>query len=440
MQKTVLDGTTYEIPIEDFETEMNTESSKDKKGKILDLFRNHNKLKSPEEYSVIKFQLIYACEKGDLELIKILLSETIEDDSKNFFFKIDKTNKTASFYGSNQKSQDFIIPRTVKHENNDYLVTSICGLHFAFNFCESFNIKFEEESSVSTIYGYAFSHSNIEEIYFPKSLIELKEGWCSDTEKLRRIIISPSNGQFIFKEDKYLICKSNENNEEFDKLLFVRRDIKEISIPQNTKIIGSCSFEYSNIEEISIPSSVTKICENAFNNCFNLIKVEIPTNSNLQTIEKGSFSGSKIEEISIPPSVTKICEYAFSNCDNLIKVEIPTNSNLQTIEKDAFSGSNIEEIYFPKSLIELKEGWCSDTEKLRRIIISPSNGQFIFKEDKYLICKSNENNEEFDKLLFVRRDIKEISIPQNTKIIGSYSFEYSKIEEISIPSSVKKNM
>ena len=137
----------------------------------------------------------------------------------------------------------------------------------------------------------------------------------------------------------------------------------------------------------------------------------------------------------------KICEYAFFNCCRLRKVEIPTNSNLQTIEKYAFSGSNIEEIYFPKSLIELKEGWCSDTRELIRIIISPSNGQFIFKEDKYLICKSNENNEnneEFDKLVFVRRDIKEISIPRNIKIIGSYSFERSNIEEISIPASVTK--
>ena len=116
MQKTVLDGTTYEIPIKDFETDMNTESSKDKKERILDLFRNHNKLKSEEEYNEIESQLHYACIEGDLELIKILLSETIEDESENFLFKIDKTNKTASFYGFNQELQDIIIPRTVKHE------------------------------------------------------------------------------------------------------------------------------------------------------------------------------------------------------------------------------------------------------------------------------------------------------------------------------------
>ena len=147
--------------------------------------------------------------------------------------------------------------------------------------------KFEEESAVSIIERYAFSFSEIEEIYFPKSLIELKVLGCSDTEKLKRIIISPFNGQFIFKEDKYLIGKCNQNNAEFDKLLFVRRDIKEISIPPKIKIIGSYSFDYSKIEEISIPPKI-------------------------KIIGSYSFDYSKIEEISIPQSVTKICENAFS--------------------------------------------------------------------------------------------------------------------------------
>ncbi|KAK8870615.1 hypothetical protein M9Y10_008502 [Tritrichomonas musculus] len=97
MQKTVLNYVKYEIPIEDFESDMNTESSKDKKERILDLFRNHNELKSEEEYSDIESHLHYACREGDLELIKILLSETIEDDSKYFLIKIDEINKTASF-------------------------------------------------------------------------------------------------------------------------------------------------------------------------------------------------------------------------------------------------------------------------------------------------------------------------------------------------------
>ena len=114
---------------------------------------------------------------------------------------------------------------------------------------------------------------------------ELREGWCHETSNLTKIIISPSNDQFTFKEDKYLLGKTDPNIDEFDKFLFLRRDIKEISIPSNIKIISSDSFYNSMIEKISIPSSVLTICKRAFFYCEELEKVEISPNSNLQTIE-----------------------------------------------------------------------------------------------------------------------------------------------------------
>lgn len=44
-----------------------------------------------------------------------------------------------------------------------------------------------------------------------------------------------------------------------------------------------------------------------------MTKVDFSMNSNLQIIVKNAFSETKIEEISIPASVIKICENAFSN-------------------------------------------------------------------------------------------------------------------------------
>ena len=126
----------------------------------------------------------------------------------------------------------------------------------------------------------------------------------------------------------------------------------------------------------------------------------------MQTIVPYSFSSTSIEEIFIPSSVIKICEGAFSYCEYLTKVEIQLNSNLQTNGKHAFYNTEIEELYFPPSLKELKEGWCTGANKLTKIIISPIQGQFTFKEDKYLLGKSEISKEEFDNLLFVRRDIK----------------------------------
>ena len=383
-----------------------------------------------------------------------MLSETIQNDSKDLTFKIDKTKQTASLFKVKADTKHLIIPRSIKHGPIDYLITSITCIDFYVK-----TVKFLDDSAVKTIYRGAFSGIHLEELYFPASLKELKEGWCYDTKNLTKITVSPLNDQFIFKEDKLLFGKSDKNNDEFDVLLFSSRDIEKVNIPFNIKIISSCAFEhcknlrkveipmnsnletieshafsYSNIEKILIPPKVKKICKFAFGDCQNLTKVEIPMNSNLEIIESRAFAYSNIEKIFIPPKVTKISESTFENCQNLTKVEIPPNSNLQLICYEAFSGSSIEELYFPASLKELKEGWCYDTKNLTKITVSPLNDQFIFKEDKLLFGKSDKNNDEFDVLLFSSRDIEKVNIPFNIKIISSCAFEHCKnLRKVEIP-------
>ena len=111
---------------------------------------------------------------------------------------------------------------------------------------------------------------------------------------------------------------------------------------------------------------------------------------------------------------------------SLKKVVIPTVSNLKRIELRAFCHTLIKEIYLPANLKELKEDWCDDVKELTKITISPLNGQFILKDDKILLGKSDEKNDEFDILLFACRDVEKYSIPSNIKIISSNAFDYCK--------------
>ena len=93
-QKNALKSKFFQIPIEDYGEDMETESSKEKKKEILELFTTYNKLRSEKEFEEIKDILHYACREGDVELIKILLSETIEN-STGLHFKIDETKKNS---------------------------------------------------------------------------------------------------------------------------------------------------------------------------------------------------------------------------------------------------------------------------------------------------------------------------------------------------------
>lgn len=132
------------------------------------------------------------------------------------------------------------------------------------------------------------------------------------------------NDRFKYKDDKYLLTKSNINNDNYDVLLFARRDIQEAEISSNIKIIASHSFDH----------------------CEKLTKINIPKNSELQIIENNAFDKTNISDIYIPKNVIKIEKDAFYECQNINIVEIPYDSKLKLINEHAFNSTNITKILF----------------------------------------------------------------------------------------------
>ena len=92
-----------------------------------------------------------------------------------------------------------------------------------------------------------------------------------------------------------IIEKSDQTNDKYDKIVFARRDIKEIIIPLQ----------------------ITKIGEGSFFKCKQFQKVEISKYSELEIIENFSFSETSIEEINIPTTVKFFWE---NFCDPKTKI------------------------------------------------------------------------------------------------------------------------
>lgn len=57
-----------------------------------------------------------------------------------------------------------------------------------------------------------------------------------------------------------------------------------------------------------------QIGEGAFHSCYQLQRIEIPTDSKLKIINKRTFVRTSIESIFIPSQITAIKEDAFSCC------------------------------------------------------------------------------------------------------------------------------
>lgn len=54
----------------------------------------------------------------------------------------------------------------------------------------------------------------------------MRDGWCERTKNLTRVSVMPNNKRYLTYKDKYIIGKSSQESEDFDLLVFARRDIE----------------------------------------------------------------------------------------------------------------------------------------------------------------------------------------------------------------------
>ena len=97
----------------------------------------------------------------------------------------------------------------------------------------------------------------------------------------------------------------------------------QINIPDSVTSIGGYAFSgcYS-LTHINIPDSVTSIGNGAFNYCYSLIQINIP--DSVTSIGNNAFNGcNSFTHINIPDGVTSISASAFQNCYSLTQINIP---------------------------------------------------------------------------------------------------------------------
>lgn len=343
--------------------------------------------------------LFYFCSFGYAYDVYLITRRKIKKNG--LIFALNDEDNTAGIYRSKVLTSDVVIPRSIIDEstNKEFIITSIYEHSFLSSSIKS--LSFADDSEVRFVYQNAFFNSGIENITFPSSLIELKDGWCYHAMQLKNVSFKSQNPFFSWFDNKLIIGKSSMQSDNYDVLHFARRDI----------------------EDVVIPSFIKKISPYAFNFCYKLNKVEFQKNSELLTIEKGAFSESDLQSIIIPSHVRVIRSIAFYICRRLKKVEFENNeSELVSIERNAFADSRIEELTLPSNITYLSEGWCNDMPWLKSIKIIPySKVNIVLYNEKMLLGKSDIKSDNFDILLFVLRNATKITIPSFIKHVSSHS-------------------
>lgn len=210
--------------------------------------------------------------------------------------------------------------------------------------------------------------------------------------------------------------------------------------------VEACLFmHHYNLTSVTLPSSVTKIGEEAFIACDKLHTANIP--SSVESIGKTAFGSSGLSSITIPNKITILEESVFSNCKLLTTVILP--NNLTKICKKAFANSpKLRTITIPDSVEEVEPQSFAGCYGLNSFY-----GKFASADGRCLIANNtliavapaglksfvipNGVTSISDYTFAVCHDIEEIIIPDGVTTIGNRVFvNCSNLREVTIPESV----
>ncbi len=205
-----------------------------------------------------------------------------------------------------------------------------------------------------------------------------------------------------------------------------------------TKIADNAFYDCGNLISVTIPNSLKSIGYNAFSYSKGLTTINIP--NSVSSIGDDAFKGcSGLTSITIPNSITRIGELTFYGCSGLTSINIP--NSITYIGKDAFSGcSKLNSITIPNSVTEIGNRIFSGCSSLTSVDIPnsvTSIGYNSFANCTGLTSVTIPNSVTYLSGFSGCTGLTSISIPSNVTTIGGSAFDgCTGLTSITIPSNV----
>ena len=297
-----------------------------------------------------------------------------------------KDKKTLVSYPVGKTGESYSIPSTV---------TKIEESAFAYGRLKTINIP----ESVTSIGEDAFMYSNtLQSVTIPNSVATLGEDAFMYCSALTSVILSESITniyRYTFRGCSQLnfnvfdnACYLGTNDNPYYALIKVSStDITSCESNSNCKIISDCVFlECHSLTSLSIPESVTNVCDNTFWGCENLQCNEYDNglywgNNENPFVIFVKAKSTDITSCEINSGCNIIAKEAFANCEELTSITIP--DGVTCICKDAFIDCKglTTTINIPNGVTRIAEGTFRNCNNLKSIIISNdiiSIGKYAF--------------------------------------------------------------
>lgn len=304
-------------------------------------------------------------------------------------------------YPSGKKSKSYTIPSTVKTVKSDAA------------WANRYLTKLTIPNSVTTIGGSNFSEcSKLQTISIGSGLKKIGDYALNNNPALKSYKVSSKN-KYYSSKDGVLFNKKKSTLISYP----VNKSGKSYKLPKTVKTVGENAFSASKyLTKVTLSDKLTTIKYNAFYGCKKLTTVE--NMKNVKSIGDGAFDSSGIKSIKLPKTVAEIGYFAFADCEKLSSVDL-SKTELKTISSYSFVNSSVKSVKLPKTATEIGYFSFASCSKLSSIDMS---------ETKIAEIKDGA---------FEASAVKTVKLPSTCTKIGTFTFASTKIENITIPSSVK---
>lgn len=193
--------------------------------------------------------------------------------------------------------------------------------------------------------------------------------------------------------------------------------LRNVNIPASVKWVGNGGFQYSGLEEITVPASASGWDMCVFQSCPNLKTIHF--DDALTAIPERMFFGCEsLESVTFPASLHKIGLGAFSACSALRHAPLP--AGLDTIEMGAFIDAPLQELTLPAGLKNVQANAFTNLSLsltyITSLITEPAG---VLEEMAF----SDEWNEESQQM-----HLPKLRVPKGTKDLYMADTEWSKFE------------
>ena len=329
-------------------------------------------------------------------------------------------NNLEYFNGSNSERGVVYIPEGVESDNGRWTSCSkVLELHFPDSFKTIGQSVFEYLSGLQKVYfgtgiskisGNAFySCSALQEVHI-KSL----DVWLDIDFIWTNGVLTQANPLY---HAHHLYVDNNDGTSteitsiDFTNSLAVKNDVME-----------GCK----GLTSVVLPSSLLSIGDAAFKDCSNLVIQSLDI-QNLASIGIRAFQNTKLKQITNLGDVSTISDSCFENCTNLLLVNI--SPNVTAINNNAFKGCsglqtvNITDIDAWVN-INFKNNYSNPVSIAHNLYL---NGNLINSFD------FTGKNQVKQYVFYGCSNLSDVTIPNTVTSIGNYAFANTGLTELSIP-------